>query len=58
MRGNHPKKFNPANIDQYERVISFGCLVKEVFLKEVQEKMEDWIIDNPRGRSPEEVRKI
>lgn len=53
-----PKKFLPERITDYERVISFGCLVKAAFLKQVQEKIEDWYIEDPREKTIEEVRKI
>ena len=58
IKNTHPKRFDPENIGQYERVISFGCLVKQAFSKEVQEKIEDWIIDDPRDKAIGEVRKI
>jgi len=58
IKNTHPKRFDPENIGQYERVISFGCLVKEAFSKETQEKIEDWIIDDPKGKSLEEARQI
>lgn len=53
-----PKLFDPSKIDEYARVISFGCLVKEVFPEDVQKRIEDWTMDDPKDKSLEEVRKI
>lgn len=58
IQNTKPKKFDPETIDQYEKIISFGCLVKSVFSQEIQEKIEDWIIDDPNEKSIEEVRKV
>lgn len=53
-----PTLFEPSTIDSYEKVISFGCLVKEFFSPEIQSKIEEWDIDDPKGKPIEEVRKI
>lgn len=58
MHNAKPKKFDPATIGQYERVISFGCLVKAAFPQAVQDKIEDWLIDDPSVKPIEEVRRI
>lgn len=53
-----PTLFDPALIGNYDRVISYGCLVKEFFSAEVQAKIEEWEIEDPNDKSPEEVRTI
>lgn len=53
-----PKRFVPEKINEYEKVISFGCLVKVVFSPDIQSRIEEWHIDDPSDKSPEEVRKI
>ena len=58
IASTQPKKFNPDGIEQYERVISFGCLVKEAFSQSVQSRIEDWLIDDPRDKPIAEVRAI
>lgn len=56
--GKSPKLFDPSKIDEYARVISLGCLVKEAFADNVQKRIEDWVIDDPRDKSLEEIREI
>lgn len=53
-----PKLFDPQTIGDYARVISFGCLVKSAFADDVQRKIEDWDVGDPREKPLEEVRKI
>jgi len=53
-----PKLFQLQDIGQYEKVISFGCLVKATLDKEVQNKLTEWHIDDPRGEGLEKVRVI
>ncbi len=58
VKGAYPKRFNPDDIGQYRRVISFGCLIAGTFSQEVQNKIEDWVINDPRNKPIVEVRKI
>jgi protein-tyrosine-phosphatase len=53
-----PVLFDPSGIDSYEKIISYGCLVKEFFSQEVQVKIEEWDIDDPKDKTVEEVRSI
>jgi arsenate reductase len=53
-----PRLFDPLTIEKYEKIVSFGCLVKEFFSQEVQAKIVEWDIDDPKDKSLEEVRKI
>lgn len=58
LKGAKPKLFLPEKINDYERIISFGCLVKSFFSPEVQERIEEWHINDPNQKSKDEVRKI
>ncbi|MEX0649788.1 MAG: arsenate reductase ArsC [Candidatus Andersenbacteria bacterium] len=53
-----PKQFDPDTAGEYERLISFGCLVKSAFSPAVQERIEDWIVEDPKDKELEEVRTI
>ena len=53
-----PTLFNPASIGDYDRVISYGCLVKEFFPVEVQKKIEEWDIEDPKDKPVGEVVRI
>ncbi len=55
---NKPKLFDPATADQYDRLISFGCLVKLAFSPIIQAKIEDWDVDNTEGKDLVEIRTI
>ncbi|HWP30885.1 MAG TPA: hypothetical protein VNK96_04040 [Fimbriimonadales bacterium] len=54
----HPKQFDPSTLHNYDRIISFGCLVKATLPAEVRERIEDWYIEDPRDKPLEEVRKV
>ncbi len=53
-----PRRFVPEKIREYERVVSFGCLVKTAFNPDVQKRIEEWHIDDPSDKSLEEIKKI
>ena len=53
-----PKQFRLAAADQYERLISFGCLVKSAFPLEIQARIEDWDVKDPGGKQLDQVRLI
>jgi protein-tyrosine-phosphatase len=54
---NRPKRLTQEMVDRVDRVITMGCSIKEEcpagFVP-----TEDWGIDDPKGKSPDEVRKI
>jgi len=52
------KKFNSNEVDQYEKIISFGCIVKSFFDIEIQNKIEEWHIEDPHQESLEKIRLI
>lgn len=58
LKGAQPKLFLPEKINDYERIISFGCLVKSFFSPEVQEKIEEWHIDDPNNKPLPQIEKI
>ncbi|MDP1625249.1 MAG: arsenate reductase ArsC [bacterium] len=53
-----PALFDPSTVESYDRIISYGCLVKGLFSSAVQAKIEEWSVNNPKDKSIEEVRKI
>jgi arsenate reductase (thioredoxin) len=59
---NEPKLLTPEMIDRAQLVVTMGCAVEQLcprpMLAELQKKLIDWGIDDPKGRSISEVRKI
>ena len=53
-----PKMLLPKKASEYTRLISFGCLVKNAFSKEIQLRIEEWHIEDPKDKSIDEVRII
>ena len=58
LTGKKPKLFVSEKINEYEKIISFGCLVKAAFSSEIQSRIEEWHIDDPRGKPIPEIRTI
>lgn len=58
LKNTKPKQFIPEKIDDYARTVSFGCLVKSAFSQEIQARIEDWHMDDPKDQSLERVREI
>ena len=58
MLNAKPKQFDESRIDEYARIISFGCLLKEAFSTDIQKRIEDWVTDDPKGKPVEDVRII
>ena len=58
LTSKKPKLFVPERINEYQKVISFGCLVKEFFSADVQGRIEEWHIKDPSDKSPEEIKRI
>ncbi len=44
-----PKSFKLADIDRFDRIISFGCIAKAAF--PAPEKLEEWLVADPSGHS-------
>ena len=53
-----PKLFDPKKAADYEILISFGCIAKSYFSEEIQHRIKEWYLNDPRDKDPEEVRKI
>lgn len=53
-----PKQFAHDKADEHARIISFGCLVKSSFSKEIQIRIEDWHVDDPKDQPIDKVREI
>jgi arsenate reductase len=57
-----PKLLTPEMIDDATLVFTMGCSVEEVcprpMLAKMQKKLVDWKIEDPKGKTLEEVRNI
>jgi arsenate reductase (thioredoxin) len=57
-----PKMLTPEMIDRARLVVTMGCSVEEAcprpMLAAMQKKLVDWSLDDPKGKSIDEVRKI
>ena len=57
-----PKMLTVKMINEASLVVTMGCSVEEVcprpMLSKMQKKLVDWHLDDPKGRSLEEVRRI
>jgi arsenate reductase len=59
---NSPKMLTPAMISNAALVVTMGCSVAEVcpkpMLAQMQKKLVDWNLEDPKGKSIEKVREI
>jgi arsenate reductase len=59
---NQPKLLTPEMLDRAEIVITMGCAVEQLcprpMLAELQKKLIQWEINDPKGRSISEARRI
>jgi protein-tyrosine-phosphatase len=59
---NKPKTLTPEMIDAADLVVTMGCSVEKVcprpILARMQKKLADWNLEDPKGRSIAQVRKI
>ena len=56
-----PKLLTPEMVKKADRIITMGCLVEEScpsFLMKERRALEDWGIEDPRGKDIEGVRRI
>jgi len=62
ISSNRPKMLTNEMISQAALVVTMGCSVEEVcprpMLAKMQKKLVDWDIEDPKGKSLEDVRKI
>ncbi|MDH2899505.1 MAG: arsenate reductase ArsC [archaeon] len=59
---NKPKLLTPEMIDRAQLVVTMGCAVEQLcprpMLAQLQKKLVDWEIEDPKGKSISDVRKI
>jgi len=62
ISSNHPKTITPELIRDASLVVTMGCSIEEAcpkpMIAQMQKKLVEWDIEDPKGRSLEEVRKI
>ena len=62
ISSNHPKTLTPELIRDASLVVTMGCSIEEAcpkpILAQMQKKLVEWHIEDPKGRPLEEVRKI
>ena len=62
ISANRPKMLTANMINDANLVVTMGCSVEEAcpkpILAQLQKKLVDWGLDDPKGKSIEEVRKI
>jgi arsenate reductase (thioredoxin) len=51
-----PRRFDAGDIDQIERIISFGCIARAAFPR--PEKLEEWQIEDPAGKDIDFFREV
>ena len=62
ISSNRPKMLTNEMIIQASLVVTMGCSVEEVcpkpMLAKMQKKLVDWNVEDPKGKTVEQVRKI
>src|SRR5690348_10471558 len=62
LSSNHPKTLTPELIRDASLVITMGCSIEEAcpkpIIAQMQKKLVEWHIEDPKGRSLDEVRRI
>jgi protein-tyrosine-phosphatase len=62
ISSNQPKTLTPELIQDASLVVTMGCSIEEACQKpiiaQMQKKLVEWHLEDPKGRSLEEVRKI
>jgi len=62
ISSNHPKTLTPELIRDAGLVVTMGCSIEEAcpkpIIAQMQKKLVEWHVEDPKGRSLEEVRKI
>jgi arsenate reductase len=56
ISGSEPKALDLARLDDYKRIISFGCIVKSVF--PARDRLEEWPLQDPGKGDLELMRRI
>ena len=59
---NHPKSLTPDLMRDASLVVTIGCSIEEACPKQIiaqmQKKLVEWHLEDPKGKSSEEVRRI
>lgn len=62
ISSNTPRLLTTEMINQATLVVTMGCSVEEVcprpMLAKMQKKLVDWKIDDPKGKTADEIRRI
>jgi arsenate reductase (thioredoxin) len=62
ISSNHPKTLTPELIRDASLVVTMGCSIEEAcpkpIIAQMQKKLVEWRLEDPKGRSLEEVRRI
>jgi protein-tyrosine-phosphatase len=62
ISASRPKLLTPQMVEEASLVVTMGCSVEEVcprpIIEKMRKKLMDWGIDDPKGKSAKEVRKI
>jgi protein-tyrosine-phosphatase len=62
ISSNQPKILTPELIRDASLVVTMGCSIEEAcpkpIIAQMQKKLVEWHLEDPKGRSLEEVRKI
>ena len=62
ISNNHPKTLTPQLLEHASLVVTMGCSIEEAcprpMIAQMQKKLIEWHLDDPKGRPLEDVRKI
>ncbi len=62
ISNNHPKTLTPEMIEQASLVVTMGCSIEEAcpkpIIAQMQKKLIEWNLEDPKGKPLKEVRKI
>lgn len=62
ISNNHPKTLTPEMIEHASLVVTMGCSIEEAcpkpIIAQMQKKLVEWHIEDPKGKTLEEVGKI
>jgi len=62
ISSNHPKTLTPELIRDASLVVTMGCSIDEAcpkpMIAQMQKKLVEWHLEDPKGRSLEEARRI
>lgn len=62
ISSNHPKTLTPELIRDASLVVTMGCSIEEAcpkpIIAQMQKKLVEWHIEDPKGRPLDEVRRI